>query len=46
VTGAVAAMLIAVLGLVTQFWSAIKTHTTLANGRVPLLGKSYSRALK
>jgi hypothetical protein len=41
--GAVAAMLIAVLGLVTQLGAGLKTHTTLSNGNVPLLGKSFSR---
>lgn len=41
--GAIAAMLVAVLGLVTQFASASKTHSTLSDGNVPVIGKSYSK---
>jgi hypothetical protein len=42
IAGATAAMLIAVLGLVTQYTAALKTHNTLSSAGLPLLGKSYS----
>jgi hypothetical protein len=46
VAGAVAAMLTAVIGLVTAYGAAAKTHGILSGAGLPVIGKSYSAAKK
>jgi hypothetical protein len=41
--GAIAEILVLVFSYVMQFWVSKGTHKTLAEGQVPVIGKSFSR---
>ncbi len=44
IASAVAAMLTAIIGLVTAYGASLGTHTVLKNASAPVIGKSFSKA--